>query len=46
MVRMVRRLMHEATTAEVIQVHWVKVRGHSGNVGNDSAHKAATYTVV
>ena len=42
MVRMVRRLMQEAA-AEGIQVHWVKVRGHSGNDGNDSADKVATW---
>ena len=24
-------------------MHWVKVRGHSGNVGNDTADKAATW---
>ena len=42
MVRMVRRLMAEAA-AEGIMIHWVKVRGHSENVGNDSADKAATW---
>ena len=42
MVRMVRRLMKEAAT-EGIQMHWVKVRGHSRNVGNDAADKAATW---
>eukprot|EP01043_Picozoa_sp_COSAG02_P073012 COSAG02_NODE_14013_length_1321_cov_41.096563_1_plen_127_part_00 len=42
MVRMVRRLTQEATK-EGIQMHWVKVRGHSKNVGNDAADKAATW---
>ena len=28
---------------EGIIIHWVKVRGHSGNTGNDSADKAATW---
>ena len=39
---MVRRLMQEARD-EGIKIHWVKVRGHSGNTGNDSADKAATW---
>ena len=42
MVRMVRRLTQEATK-EGIQMHWVKVRGHSKNVGNDAADTAATW---
>ena len=42
MVRMVRRLMQEARE-EGIQIHWVKVRGHSGNKGNDAADKAAAW---
>ena len=39
-VRMIRRLIAELKTYR-IRVHWVKVRGHSNQHGNDKADKSA-----
>ena len=41
-VRMIRRLIAEMPSYH-IRVHWVKVRGHSNEHGNDAADKAATW---
>ena len=40
-VTLCRRLLHEAVNCG-IKVVWVKVRGHSGDAGNDRADSAAT----
>lgn len=39
---MIRRLIVELHTYK-IKLHWVKVRGHSNQQGNDNADKAATW---
>lgn len=41
-VRMIRRLITEVSKYH-IRIHWVKVRGHSNQEGNDKADKAATW---
>ena len=41
-VKMIRRLIAEMTKYH-IRIHWVKVRGHSNEEGNDKADKAATW---
>ncbi len=41
-VRMIRRLIAEVSKYH-IRIHWVKVRGHSNQEGNDKADKAATW---
>ena len=37
-----RRLVHEAKVANM-WIKWIKVKGHSGDVGNDAADKCATW---
>ena len=41
-VKMIRRLITEVSKYR-IRIHWVKVRGHSNQDGNDKADKAATW---
>ena len=41
-IRMIRRLLAELKVYHIC-VHWVKVRGHSNQHGNDKADKSATW---